>query len=117
VIDPELFDYELTVYLLLYPLSDDTSRERTLTDRLRRAKAVHYREYSTQDESGGTHGVSPDPSGRSHESTQIDQLRSVLTHTRMPQAGRWSLMHLIVAVVIGIIVGLVVAGAVILINV
>jgi hypothetical protein len=97
-------------------LSDGTSDESTLTDRLRHAKALHYQEYTTEDERGGMHGVSPYQSGLPDESTQMNQLRSAVMPTRKQRAGRWLLMQLIVAVVIGIIVGLVIAGAVNQIN-
>lgn len=112
VVDLEFSEHDCTFYLLLYPLSDGTSGEWTLTDRLRHAKALHYQEYTTEDERGGMHGVSPYQSGLPDESTQMNQLRSAVMQTRKQRAGRWLLMQLIVAVVIGIIVGLVIAGAV-----
>jgi hypothetical protein len=112
VVDPEFSEHDGTFYLLLYPLSDGTSGESTLTDRLRHAKALHYQEYTTEDERGGMHRVSPYQSGLPNESTQMNQLRSAVMQARKQRAGRWLLMQLIVAVVIGIIIGLVIAGAV-----
>jgi hypothetical protein len=112
VVDLEFSVYDCTFYLHLYPLSDDTSGESTLTDRLRNAKALHYREHTTDDEHDEMRDVSLYQSGIPDEWTQMDQLRSAIMQTRTQRAGRRLLMQLLVAFVIVIIVGLVIAGAV-----
>ena len=112
VVDLEFSVYDCTFYLRLYPLSDSTSREPTLTDRLRDAKELHYQEYTTDDEDDEMHDVSLYQSGIPDEWTQMDQLRSAIMQTRSQRAGRRLLIQLLVAFVIVIVVGLVIAGAV-----
>lgn len=114
VVDLEfsLYDRTFYLYLRLYPLSDSTPEKSTLTDRLRHAKALHYQEYTTEDEHNEMHGVSLYPSGVPDEWTQMDQLRSAIMQTRSQRAGRRLLMQILFAFAIAIVVGLVIAGAV-----
>jgi hypothetical protein len=109
VVDLEFSVYDRTFYLRVYPLSNGTSVEPTLTDRLRHAKALHYQKHTTDDEHNEIHDVSLYQSGVPDEWTQMDQLRSAIMQTRSQRAGRRLLMQLLVAFVI---VGLVIAGAV-----
>ena len=112
VVDLEFSVYDCTVYVVLYPLSDDTSGESNLTDRLRLAKALHYQEYTPEDEHDEMFDASSYRSGLPEEGMQMNQLRSVVMQNRKPRDGRRLLMQLLVALLIGIVVGLVIAGAV-----
>lgn len=112
VVDLEFSVYDCTFYLRLYPLSDSTSRELTLTDRLRHAKALHYQEYTIDDDDDELHDVSLFQSGVPDGWAQMDQLRSAIMQARGQRAGRRLLMQLLVALVIVIIVGFAIAGAV-----
>ena len=112
MVDLEFSVYDCTFYLRLYPLSDDTSGEFTLRDRLRHAKALHYQEHTTDDEHDEMPEVSVYQSGIPDEWTQTEHLRSAIMQTRTQRLGRRLLMQLLVAFVIVIIVGLVIAGAV-----
>jgi len=112
VVDLEFSVYDCTFYLHLYPLSDGTSGELTLTDRLRHAKALHYQEHTTDDEHDEVREVSLYQSDIPDEWTQMDQSRSAIMQTRTQRSGRRLLMQLLVAFVFIIVVGLVIAGAV-----
>jgi hypothetical protein len=112
VVDLEFSVYDCTFYLRLYALSDDTSGKSTLKDRLRHAKTLHYQEHTTDDEHDEMPEVSLYQSGIPDEWTQMEHLRSAIMQTRTQRAGRRLLMQFLVAFVIVIIVGLVIAGAV-----
>jgi hypothetical protein len=73
---------------------------------------LHYQECTTEDEHGGMLDVSSYRSGLPDEGTQMNQLRSVVMQNHKQRAGRSLFMQLLVTVVIGIIVGFVIAGAV-----
>jgi hypothetical protein len=112
VVELESSVYERTFYLRLHPLRDDMSRPATLTNRLREAKALHYEDYTADDEHDDTDIFSAHGLGVPDEWTQIDQLRSAIIQTRGRRARRKLAMWLFAV----IIIALVLTGIVSLVN-
>jgi len=112
VVDPEFSVDDCTFDLVLHRLNDDTLGESTLTDRLRRAKALSYSEYAPEEEPNKMLDAFPYHTGLPAEGPPVNQLRSVVLENHKPRTGqRRLLMQLLLAVAFGIIIGVALASA------
>ena len=98
--------YDRTVYFDVYPLPGATTRESTLTERLRELKELHYEDYISDDEFRERYNFALDESGvLGDDWMQVDQLRSSIIRTRRNKAGQRVLIQLLIVVAVMFLIG------------
>lgn len=98
--------YDRTVYFDVYPLHGVSTREPTLTERLRELKELHYDDYISDDEFRERYNFALDESGGLGDDwMQVDQLRSSIIRTRKNRAGQRVLVQLLIMVIVVVLIG------------
>jgi hypothetical protein len=111
VTDLDFSVYDRTVYFDVYPLHGASTRESTLTERLRELKELHYEDYISDDEFRERYDFALDESDALDDDwMQVDQLRSTIIKTRKNKAGQRVLMQLVFLVAVVVLIGWAIYG-------